>query len=155
MVPYAAARLAEFAEASLSGGTRLGTDASFAGVHIRVRISSSIDARKRPHTVCTNGSTAKVKPRPMSQTTSSRLRSHRSRRLVANAPKKNPGMRRADNTTPTATSALDLPAAWASDTTARKPTQSPNDDTTCAVKSLRYGPTKMLRSGRSPSDPKI
>src|ERR1700736_1223626 len=150
MVPYADASDAELAAASLSCGTRLGTDASLAGVHIKVSNSSRTDARNRPYTVCTNGRIANVSPRPMSHTTRSRLRSHRSSTDVANAPKKKPGMRRADRTTPTATSLLDFVAAPASETTARKPSQSPNEDTHWAVNNRRYGPTKMLRSGRSP-----
>ena len=65
--------------------------------------------RTAPATLCTNGMRRRSAPRPMSQTTMTFLRSHRSRSAVANAPKKKPGSRRADSTAPTATSALDLP----------------------------------------------
>src|SRR5580700_10974706 len=144
MVPYAETSEAELAEASMSGGTRFGTEASLAGVHISVNNSRKTEAANKPRTVWTNGRTATMSPRPMSQTTINFLRSHRSRTAVANAPKKNPGRRRPDSTTPTATAWLDLPTAPARDTTARNPTQSPNDDTTWAVNSLRYGPANRL-----------
>src|SRR5581483_7026325 len=80
----------------------------------------------------------------MSQVTMIFFRSHRSISPVANAPKKNPGRIRADNTALTATAALDLPRVEANDATARKPTQSRVEDATWAANKRRYAPVKML-----------
>src|SRR5688572_28154170 len=72
-VPYAATSDREFAVGRYFDGTSRGTDASFAGDHINVNISRSSDTTTRPGIVSTHGSVASTRPRPMSQTTITRL----------------------------------------------------------------------------------
>src|SRR3954471_18534498 len=132
-VPYAAASERLLAEVSRSTGTMFGTDASLAGDHASVKISITNDASTRPDTLCTNGSDATTAARPRSQTTITFLRSQRSIITPATGARKNPGMMRADMTRPTAAPPDPPPTSAARMVMARKPSQSPTADTTCAI----------------------
>src|SRR3954462_10084321 len=129
-VPYAAASDIELADVSRSTGTRLGTDASLAGDHARVKISITSEAITSPVTLCTNGNVAITEARPRSQTTITFLRSQRSIITPATGARKNPGMMRADTPRPTAAPPEPLPTLTARIVMARNPSQSPTDDTT-------------------------
>ena len=114
-----------------SGGTRWGTDASLAGVHSRVKHSSTSEAITSPCTVSTKGSVRRTAARPRSQVTISRLRSNRSTITPAAGPRKKPGTMRADITRPTAAAGEPWAMSAASAAMARKPSQSPVADATC------------------------
>ena len=103
-----------------------------AGDHRRVHISSTSEAMSSCHTWSTNGSSRSVAARPRSQETITFLRSHRSTSTPATGPRKKPGTMRAAITRPTAVSGDPPPTRVASAAMARKPIQSPIDETTCA-----------------------
>src|SRR5437588_4042511 len=136
-VPYAAASDNELADVSRSVGTRLGTDASLAGDQASVHTSSTREARTRPATLCTNGSVHSTPARMRSQVTITLLRSQRSIITPATGARKKPGMMRADITRPTAAPPEPEPNDAARTVMARKPNQSPNDETTCAIHSRK------------------
>src|SRR3546814_13440376 len=109
MVPYAATRDSELAVVRWSAGTRLGTDASLAGVHSSVKHSSTSDATTSPTMVSTKGRVTSTAARPTLHQTMTFLRSKRSAMTPDAAPRKKPGTMRADMTTPTAAAADPAP----------------------------------------------
>lgn len=150
-LPYAAAIDSEFAAASFSGGTSRGTDASFAGDHIKVRHSRTKEIAISPATVSTNGIAAVARARPTSHTIIVCRRSQRSTSTPPRGARKNPGTRRAAKTNPTAPG----PPETRSATTmmARRPIQSPRLETACATQRRKNVDVPNTRQGAGGNGP--
>ena len=135
-----------FAEGSCSVFTRCGTDASFAGPHNSVMISSANETATSPARLSMKGRTASKTARPTSQVTITRRRSNRSMMTPPTVPSRKPGITRAAITKPTAAPELcDTRAAIAR--IAIKPTQSPVLEVTCASHSRKYERVPKTRHG--------
>ena len=145
-VPYDATSDSVFADASWSGSTRLGTDASLAGPQSSVRTSSANENTTSQPMLSTNGSSASSVARPMSHHTITFRRSNRSMMTPPTVPRKKPGTTRATMTRLTAAPELsDTRAAMAR--IAMSPIQSPVLEMTWATQSRKYDRVPKTRQG--------
>ncbi len=134
------------ADASCSGSTRFGTDASFAGPHSNVRISSANEKTTSQPMLSTKGSNASSDARPMSHHTITRRRSNRSMMTPPTVPRKKPGTTRATITRLTAAPELSETRA-AIARIAMRPIQSPVLEMTCASQRRKYERVPKTRHG--------
>jgi len=138
-VAYAATRPSELAEASWSDSTRLGTDASFAGLHMSVSISIRNEITTSSTRSWKNGNSASRTARPMSHVTITLRRSHRSISAPPTGASTKPGSIRAIITRP-----IPVPpdTDWARARMASSPIQSPRLEENCAANSRKNGPLR-------------
>ena len=148
-VPYDATSDRVFADASLSSGTKCGTDASFAGPHSSVMISMKNDAITSSHRLLTNGTVQISAARPRSQSTMILRRSKRSTMTPPSVARKNPGSMRAPMTRLSAAAEL-FDSCAVMPRIAKRPTQSPRLENTCAIQRRRNAlePKSRNDSGR-------
>ena len=145
------------APSSCSGGTRLGTEASLAGIQNRLTVSMKNEAMSRYTsevpllaTEPTSGIDRNRVKRRTSQTTIVRRRSHRSAKAPASGPNSTAGSSRKTRTPPVAYAFpwKDSTSCVASAVVARKPSQSPKLLRTSAEYSLRK--LSLRRAARGP-----
>ncbi len=132
-VPYVATSETWLAD-SRSSPTRLGTDASFAGIQNRLSSSTRIVASSSQVSVPTSGIETNRAQRSRSVTTMRPRRSKRSASTPAIGPSSTAGSSRKASTPPTARLCAPKPLTiWvAKAVTARKPSQSPKLDSSRA-----------------------
>ena len=102
MIPYVVTRLTWLASSSWSRRTRLGTEASLAGIQNRLTHSMRKVAVNSHHSVPASGIDANRANRSTSQTTMSLRRSNRSANAPASGPNTTAGSSRTTSTPPRA-----------------------------------------------------
>ena len=102
VIPYVVTRLTWFADSNWSLRTRLGTEASFAGIQNRPTHSTRKVATNSHHSAPTSGIDRNNANRQRSATTISLRRSNRSANAPASGPKTTAGSSRTTSTPPSA-----------------------------------------------------